>query len=114
MEQTKSTFTKFSPDFIKQTINDLIPDGFAQKRISEGTFQIETFFKKGLLTKFQIDNQDLSSKINQKTTQKIESILKMAGKLRFKFTGKVQFIITRRQGLTNLYRMESNFILKEI
>lgn len=106
---------KFNKAKVIENIISIIPAGFPQKRLKDGMYRFNTYWKHGELKKVELDQEDISKKLNLNEVQgKIEEILKMASKFRFNFTGRVDLNINIKDSqIQSVYRIEANFIIRK-
>jgi hypothetical protein len=95
----KNQFTlPFDLGKIKAEVYSLIPNNFPQKQFTEGTVIIRSYWKKGTLTKMELDNLDITGRIRKEEVQTtFENILKRGKRFRHEYTGKLSLTLTIRE-----------------
>jgi hypothetical protein len=93
---------------------EIIPDKVPQKNKKTTIFTLETYWKKGKITKMQLDDIDVTDQLNEEKQKRLETILKCSKRFRPGFQGSIKLIITKNDGrIVKLRWSASNIIYEE-
>lgn len=106
------TAPKFDIDAVKQNLQSLVPNGFPQLRMQNGTYDIMSYWEKGELNRLDIDTQNIGDLIGIKTAQDfIKNILVLSKRYRHKFTGHLKLSVKVENGeIISLYKEDSRHL----
>jgi translation initiation factor IF-1 len=108
-------FIPFSPDEIDKYVENIIPEGWPQKRLDNGLFVIECFMKHGEIKKIDIDQQDLIEVNISKLEKDFEDLLTASKRFRRNYTGRMKLTVKKKNNkIISIYKEEGNFIITEL
>ena len=107
-------YMPFNPDDIDKYVENIIPEGWPQKRLNNGLFVIEIFMKHGEIKKIDIDQQDLTEVNVSKLEKDFEDLLTASKRFRRNYTGRMKLTVKKKNDkIISIYKEESNFIITE-
>ena len=108
-------FMPFDPKTIQEQVYAILPDEYPQKRLENGLFVIEIFWKHGEVKKIDVDQQNITDVINiEKTGKSLEVLLTSSNRFRRNYTGRMKFTVkTKSKEIVSIYKEEGNFIITE-
>src|SRR4030042_2219406 len=109
---------KYDPKLVDEIVtDDLLPQGYPQRRMKDGKYVVETKWSKGLLKRVNLDGEEITQKINKVDYfEAIDELLKMSRKLKYLkyFTGTIILPVIIKNGKpATVYVSIGSFIKKE-
>lgn len=94
-------------------VNQLIPEEFIQSRSKDIKYLIDTKWKKGVLTKISVDDEDITRTIVKSNIQdKLEKIMRMSKDFKPFFTGTTKMNVHKENGkIISLYVSKGHYAI---